>query len=232
MGYTKSQLFDINKNSVSFLRNLVTESGNDHDRLLYSGNIGPRGDGYAHNTYMTASEAKDYHLPQIQALALGDVDVITAITINYVEEAIGITEAARSLGVPVVISFTTETDGNLPSGEYLSEAISKVDLLTEDYVSYYMINCAHPEHFIHLFDEDRSWKHRIQGIRANASNKSHQELDECTTLDAGDKYSLSRDYIALRELLPALRIIGGCCGTDHTHLEEICNLLFLEELNV
>jgi S-methylmethionine-dependent homocysteine/selenocysteine methylase len=134
----------------------------------------------------------------------------------------GIVFSARSFGIPVVISFTVETDGMLPSGERLKDAVETIDNETGGYPSYYMINCAHPSHFQELFSCDESWKNRIRGIRANASCKSHAELDESEVLDAGDKVELALHYRNLRESLPQLSVLGGCCGTDHTHMDEIC----------
>ena len=149
------------------------------------------------------------------------------MTINYANEAIGIVNAAKYFGIPVVISFTVETDGNLPSGESLAQAITAVDEQTSGYTTHYMINCAHPSHFVDVLKQAKGyWIRRIGGIRANASCKSHEELDNSETLDTGDKHELAEGYHMLRELLPNLKVIGGCCGTDHTHLDQICNTLF------
>jgi S-methylmethionine-dependent homocysteine/selenocysteine methylase len=229
LGYNREQLSSVNKDSVYFLRELAASLEFDENKLILSGSMGPRGDGYQVALCMSPEEAKRYHLEQIQSFALADVDVVSAITLNYTDEAIGIVEAARSFGIPVVISFTVETDGRLPNGEQLSEAIVRTDTSTDDYTSYYMVNCAHPQHFKHLFEDDRSWKYRIKGIRANASTMSHQELDECETLDAGDKQQLAMEYGAISDLLPELRVIGGCCGTDHSHIESICKWLFSDK---
>jgi S-methylmethionine-dependent homocysteine/selenocysteine methylase len=195
---------------------------------LISGCIGPRADGYVPGKLMTKTQAQQYHTSQIQDFAYADVDVITAMTINYAQEAAGIVAAAQHFGIPVVISFTLETDGKLPGGENLSEVIEMVDDQTDGYASHYMINCAHPSHFIDIFMEGGSWIQRIKGIRANASCKSHAELDASETLDPGDKQELASGYSQLMHLLPNLQVIGGCCGTDHTHLEHICKELFGE----
>ena len=148
--------------------------------------------------------------------------MLTAMTMNYADEALGIVLSAKSKRIPVVISFTTETDGRLPSGESLKEAIERIDRETGDYVLYYMINCAHPEHFHALFDAPETWQKRIVGVRANASCKSHAELDASTELDPGDKEELAKRYKNLKGKLPHLRVFGGCCGTDHSHIEHIC----------
>lgn len=225
LGYTHDELFALNKQSIQFIRELAQPFSNVLPQIIFSGNIGPRGDGYKVQNRMSAEHAKAYHLDQVKAFAIADADVVTALTINYSEEAIGIINAAQLFHLPVVISFTVETDGRLPGGESLQEAIEKTDRETNQYAEHFMINCAHPQHFIHAFQRDEEWKLRIQGIRANASMKSHAELDESETLDTGDKHLLSEGYAQLFQLLPDVKIIGGCCGTDHSHIEAICKTI-------
>ena len=140
--------------------------------MVISGCIGPRGDGYQSDNRMSVSDAQKYHAVQIQSFAESDADMVCALTINYSEEGIGITNAAMNFNMPVVISFTLETDGKLPSGQSLHEAIQQLDQETNAYPSYYMVNCAHPTHFKHLFNEKRTQYDRVKGLRANASSKS------------------------------------------------------------
>lgn len=226
LGYSQVELDAINQGAVRFVRALSSTKQQETNTVLISGNIGPRGDGYVVGKAMTTAEACAYHIPQIKAFARGEVDLVTALTINYAEEAMGVIVAAEQEQLDVVISFTVETDGRLPSGEDLQSAIERTDRVTKGYATHYMINCAHPEHFSTILQKGGEWVNRIQGIRANASTKSHAELDESTSLDSGDKCQLANDYSALKLLLPSLRIVGGCCGTDHTHLEMICEQLF------
>lgn len=228
LGYSSPDLDSINQGSVKFLRDLVQEMNIKQDAII-SGNIGPRGDGYIAEKLMTAEEAKAYHLPQIKSFKEAGADIVSAMTINYSDEAVGIVMAAKELNIPVVISFTVETDGKLPNGESLKDAIQKVDALTRSYATHFMINCAHPEHFRNILEEEAVWKSRIKGIRANASLKSHAELNESDTLDTGDKPLLAKGYMELKKLLPQLNIIGGCCGTDHTHMEAVCEKMFKKE---
>ena len=171
---------------------------------------------------MSVNEATLYHSEQVDAFAETEADMISACTINYIEEAVGIAIAAKSSGMPLVISFTVETNGDLPSGEFLKSAIEKTDILTNRYPSYYMINCAHPTHFMGSLIPDGDWLTRLRGIRPNASTKSHAELNENLTLDDGDPIELASHFKNLLRKLPALTVCGGCCGTDIRHLEEIC----------
>lgn len=192
---------------------------------LVSGCLGPRGDGYSVDTKMSIIQAQDYHGQQIEWLRAAGVDLISAMTLNYVDEAIGIVAAANAAQLPVVISFTVETDGLLPDGTALADAIAAVDAASEQAgivaPLYYMINCAHPQHFKDVLGG--SWLTRVRGVRANASTCSHAELDAATELDAGHPEQLGLDYRALQQQLPALRVYGGCCGTDMRHIREIAS---------
>jgi homocysteine S-methyltransferase len=170
---------------------------------------------------MTSEEASSYHQVQIDTFVDTAADMVCAVTMNYVEEAIGIARAARRAGMPVAISFTVETDGKLPTGQALEDAIQAVDAVTDGYPSYYMLNCAHPTHFDRVFTGE-AWTQRIRGLRANASTRSHAELNESTDLDIGDPSELGAHYARLRQdRLPKLNVMGGCCGTDHRHVERI-----------
>jgi S-methylmethionine-dependent homocysteine/selenocysteine methylase len=170
---------------------------------------------------MSEAEAESYHAGQAHVFKDTAADLITAITMTNINEAVGLTRAAKAAGMPVVISFTVETDGKLPSGETLQHAIEAVDKRTGKAPSYYMVNCAHPTHFESKLDGGMEWVKRIRGIRANASHKSHAELDAATELDAGNPQELGLQYRAIRQRLNHVNVLGGCCGTDHRHLAEI-----------
>lgn len=225
LGYGAKDLKEINRAAIALLEDIRNERENGKTKMVISGCIGPRGDGYHAAQKMTAEDAKQYHLEQIKALSQADVDLVSAFTINYSEEAQGIVQAAQAAGVPMVISFTVETDGRLPSGQSLGEAITAVDKATDSGPAYYMINCAHPTHFKKVLKTDEPWLERIHAIRANASAKSHAELDEAVELDDGNPADLANHYAELRERLLKLNVFGGCCGTDHRHVEQICNSL-------
>ena len=218
-GISQEEMDDLNRQSVVMLRDIQAEYADVP--TVVTGCIGPRGDGYDPGRIMTADEAQDYHRRQASTLAAAGADLIGAITITNVPEAVGIARAAEALGVPVYISFTVETDGRLPTGDRLGAAIAKVDELTGGYPAYYMVNCAHPTHFAGELLGGEDWVGRIRGLRANASRCSHAELEAMTTLDVGNPAELGSDYGQLRDRLPHLTILGGCCGTDIRHITEI-----------
>jgi homocysteine S-methyltransferase len=222
LGYDRAALADANRKAVGLLLEIRAAHETPKSPMVASGNLGPRGDGYRADARMSADAARAYHAAQIETFAQTDADMVSALTLNYVEEAVGIVQAARDAGMPVAIAFTVETDGCLPSGDTLAEAIDRTDQETDGYAVYHMINCAHPTHFEHELEEGGPWRERIRGLRANASKRSHAELDESTDLDDGDPQELGGQYHALRALLPGLTVLGGCCGTDHRHVEAIC----------
>jgi S-methylmethionine-dependent homocysteine/selenocysteine methylase len=217
LGYSAEELAAVNRRAVA-LTEEVRASAPDVPTVL-SGMVGPRGDGYVVGETMTAEEAEAYHGEQIGVFAATAAEMVSALTMTYADEAIGIARAAQAAGLPAVISFTLETDGRLPSGQPLGEAIEQTDAETGSSPAYYMINCAHPTHFEAVLDGP--WVARVGGIRANASKLSHAELDVATELDEGDPEELAQQYRALRERLPNTVVLGGCCGTDDRHIAAI-----------
>jgi len=225
LGYDTVRLAAVNRRAVEFVSELATSGPGDPVEHVVDGVIGPRGDGYVVGETMSPSEAAAYHRLQARAFAEAGAAMTTAVTMTYVDEAIGVVRAAGSVGLPVVISFTVETDGVLPSGQPLGDAIAQVDDATDRAPAYYMINCAHPSHFAEQLTEGADWLARVKAIRANASRCSHAELDEATELDRGDVADLAGWYQRLNTILPDLRVVGGCCGTDHEHVAAIAESL-------
>ena len=219
LGYQPAALDEVNRNAVAFARDLTA----DHSDLgvRVNGVVGPRGDGYAVEQRMRADEAQAYHADQVGSFAAAEADVVSAITMTYPDEAVGIVRAATDAGMPVIISFTVETDGRLPDRTALAEAIEAVDEATNGAAETFMVNCAHPTHFESVLAGGGSWRDRIRGVRANASPMSHAELDDAKELDAGDPTDLAERYLQLRDHLPELTILGGCCGTDARHIAAI-----------
>ena len=215
----------LNRKAIELMAEIRDEHLAFPTPFVISGCIGPQGDGYSPEEILSADAAQEYHSTQINTFAGTEADMVTAVTMTYADEAIGIARAAKDAGIPVVLSITLETDGRLPSGQGLGEAIEEIDAATDGYASYFMINCAHPTHFDDVLDASAPWAQRIRGIRANASTMSHAELDEAEELDDGDPADLGARYAALREKLPALNVVGGCCGTDSRHVAAACSAL-------
>lgn len=216
LGYDAAALEGANDDAVEF----ACELAEGRTGVTIDGVLGPRGDGYVVGERMTGDQAAEYHAWQIGVLHRAGAERITALTLSYPEEAIGVVQAAAAHGVPVVPSFTVETDGRLPDGTSLAEAVEQVDAETGGAALFFMVNCAHPTHIAAGLSGGPALE-RIGGLRANASTLSHAELDEAEELDEGDPVALGRDNATLRELLPSVRLLGGCCGTGHRHVTEI-----------
>jgi S-methylmethionine-dependent homocysteine/selenocysteine methylase len=224
LGQDTAALREANQMAVEFSAGLRNEFASNAGPIVINGLIGPRGDAYAPEQEIAAGEAQRYHSEQLGWLAETDVDMVTALTFTQSDEAIGVVRSATELGLPVVVSFTVETNGNLPTGQPLAEAIATVDEATESAAAYFMVNCAHPDHFAARMS-DESWAHRIRGVRCNASRMSHAELDESEVLDDGDPGELAADYGRLKDAMPWMNVFGGCCGSDLRHVAAIASAL-------
>ncbi|WP_332699010.1 homocysteine S-methyltransferase family protein [Devosia sp.] len=222
VGYDAERLRAVNIGAVRFCREVAGAFEVAGVRTVVSGAIGPRRDAWQYDGAMSVEEAMRYHGAQVAAFAEADADLVTAYTLTNTPEAIGIAKLAEAAGLPSVLSFTLETDGHLPGGKPLGDAIGEVDAATGGSPAYYMINCVHPIHFASTIRHAGSWVNRIGGLRVNASMKSHAELDESETLDIGNWQDLAQRYSRILPLLPNIRVIGGCCGTDHRHIGAIC----------
>ena len=222
IGYSRAKLADTNRKAIDLMTELRAKFETPGSPMPISGNIGPRGDGYVPGKMMSAWQAEEYHAEQVAVFRGTPADMVSAFTLNYANEAVGVVQAAKAAGIPVVISFTVETDGRLPTGQTLKDAITEVDTETDGAPAYYMLNCAHPTHFENAFEDGEPWIARLRGLRANASKASHAELDAMTVLDGGDPAELGRQYAELRRKHRHINVLGGCCGTDHRHVEQIC----------
>lgn len=221
LGRSPEQLDAANRAAIDLMVELRDEVEAFGTPVVISGCVGPRSDAYRPSELMTPEEAERYHAVQVSTFVATEADLVTGITMTHSAEAIGLARAAQARGLPVVVSFTVETDGVLPSGESLGAAIEAVDMATGSYPAYYMVNCAHPTHYDATLRAGGDWVQRIRGMRANASTMSHAELDEAPELDAGDPADLAARYAALRSVLPGLTVLGGCCGTDDRHIDAI-----------
>ena len=216
IGYDAGALDRANREAVALVRRAQERA--ELDRSLVVGIHGPRGDGYVAGAAADPDEAAEYHAVQARSFATEGVDLLHAMTLTTTEEGIGVVRAARSVGLPVALSFTVETDGRLPDGTPLGEAVERVDAVAAP--DWFGINCAHPTHIAPAFDGG-AWQGRVSGIRPNASTLTHEELDAMEELDEGDLELLTSSFEGLRSHLPNLAVVGGCCGTDARHVASL-----------
>lgn len=224
LGYSAAGLRRVNAHAIGLLAELRDRYVPQVGHVVISGQVGPR-DHEQGSGPSGPEAAADYHRPQLEAFAAEGADMACAMTLGTCAEGIGITWAAHEAGLPVAISFTVERDGRLPDQTSLGKAIAEVDAAARP--EYFMINCAHPSHIARAFDrpdatgqqeDPEGWPARIRGVRYNASELSHAELDEATELDRGDPEVLAAGHLRLAPYLPALSVLGGCCGTDASHV--------------
>jgi len=221
LGYSAEGLAEMNLQALDLYREVARAIGNDPATTLYSGCIGPKGDAYETHLPLGADEAEDYHAAQVQTFAHGGADFVTGLTLNSPAEAIGIARAAKAAGLPSVISFTLEEAGLVGGRMSLEAAINAVDDATDGAPAHYMVNCTHPADFSPSLSA-APWMARLSGLRANASTRDHGQLCQLGHLDEGDADDLARRHGAIAKAFPHINVYGGCCGTDHAHVEKIC----------
>ncbi len=222
IGWTAADVDRINRDAVTFARPIAQRWCDKGVPVVINGAIGPHGDGYVVDNALSSEAAQEYHARQIGVFAEAGVDTVSAITLNYVEEAIGVALAAKAQDVPLVLSFTVETDGRLPSGQSVRDAIAQVDAASDASPIYYMINCAHPDHYADIL-VGADWTTRLGGLRSNASRMSHEELDNAEELDDGDPAEFGQLHHAMLQGLTGIKVLGGCCGTDHRHVGAVAH---------
>ena len=219
LGYDDAGLADAIRRLVQLYEGFRREWSGELE-IAIEAQVGPRGDGYVPGARMSARGAEAYHRVQLTTLSETTVDLATALTLTYVDEAVGIVRAAAALDLPVSVGCTAETDGRLPSGQDLGSAIEEVDAACARRPLFYLLNCAHPAHVLGALGAG-AWRERVGGLRPNASRKSHAELDAADELDDGDPRELGVETARLHARLPSIRVLGGCCGTDERHVASI-----------
>jgi homocysteine S-methyltransferase len=222
LGYRGEALAEMQLRSIDFLRDAAKPYQGQVPAILYAGIVGPRGDAYERNQTITASEAEDYHSEQLATLVRADVDLVEAMTFNSIDEVIGLARAARSVGLPLSVSFTLDNSTQrLVSGPSLREAIETVDAQAgDDRPTFYGINCSHPLEFMPAI-EPGPWFERVRVLRPNAAMMDKISLCTLGHLEAGDPAHLGELMGGLAKQYPHIDMWGGCCGTWDTHLDAI-----------
>ncbi len=221
LGYSPQELDEMITRGIEFYKGLAREFETPDSPMPVSGVVGPRGDAYNLSHIMSAAEAEDYHSEQIATMKAAGADFVTALTFSQVEEAIGVTRAAIAHNMPVVVSLTLGKDGHLKTGAPLGEAIEAIDWATLSGPAYYMVNCTHPVDFTPAFETPGAWVKRVCGLRANASSLEHGTLCQLGRLEEGNPVELGQQMADMARRFPHINVWGGCCGTDHVHIDEI-----------
>ena len=222
LGYSDEGLATMQLRCIDFLRDLARDYESHIEKIYISGTIGPRGDAYALHRTITAAEAEDYHSVQLATLARAGVDMAWAMTFNNIPEAVGLTRAAKTAGLPLAMGLTLDSSCKLKSGPTLAEAVTEIDRQTDTGPEFYACNCSHPLEFEPALDGGE-WQGRLRCIRPNASAMEKIALCKLGHLEDGDPVELGAQMADVATRLPHMDIFGGCCGTDERHLREIAS---------
>jgi homocysteine S-methyltransferase len=214
----------INADCVRFLQS-IRNTYDDYSKLMFIGGLmACRGDAYRPEEALTEPDAADFHKPQAAMLAESGVDYLMAATLPAVSEARGMAKTLSDLRIPYVISFVIRPDGTLLDGTPLHRAIDQIDSTTEHPPFFYLINCVHPSVFARGLGREteisKSIRKRVLGLQANTSSRSPEELDGLEQLDGSDPDKFAEEMLDLHHQF-GIKVIGGCCGTDHRHIHAI-----------
>jgi hypothetical protein len=95
LGYSKEALAHANRDGIALLVELRKKYDSQFTPMVISGCLGPRGDGYDPGTAMSVKQAEDYHAEQIAIFAVTEADMVSALTMTNVNEAIGLARPHR-----------------------------------------------------------------------------------------------------------------------------------------
>jgi homocysteine S-methyltransferase len=218
----------VSRACVDFMRKTASEYPSMEERIFIGGLVGSRGDAYRPDEALPRKTARDYHAPQIEALAGSGADFVMASTIPSVEEAAGIAMSAADTGAPLVMSFVPRSDGKVLDGTFLGDAVGQIDSLGCEPPLFYTANCIHPANFARAMGRDENAplreSGRLIGLQANASTLDPEELEGLEQLDSDDPVRWAGAMAALREGY-GIRVLGGCCGTDERHIRRLAQFL-------
>lgn len=215
---------DVNGDALRFVASIRDECGVYATRVFVGGLLGCAGDAYKPEEGLSADEADAFHGAQARALAEAGADFLLAATLPNVEEAHGLAMAMAKCRVPYVLSFVLGRDGRLLDGTPLHDAAIRIDEAVSPRPLFYMVNCVYPTVFEAALESAASRSRdvvtRVVGLQANASAKSPEELEGLSSVDA-DPPEVLGDGMARVYRRFGTKILGGCCGTDHRHIEWI-----------
>jgi S-methylmethionine-dependent homocysteine/selenocysteine methylase len=214
----------VNQDCVAFMEIIRKGYAKYSQNIFIAGLMACRGDAYRPEEALSAEEAKIFHRVQAQALAETAVDLIMAATLPAASEAHGMAQALSEFDLPYILSFVIRPDGSILDGTPLHRAIAEIDAATEPKPFFYMVNCVHPTVFEKGIGQEASISQnvieRIMGFQANTSAKRPEELDGLSYLDTAAPLEFAQSIVSLNKRF-GIKILGGCCGTDNRHIEEI-----------
>lgn len=196
--------------------------------MYVGGSTGCRGDPYRGTDVLDEDAARDFHLWTVERFAGAGAEFLYAMIMPSASEAAGLARACAECGMPLVISFMIRDDGRLVDGTPIAEAMARIDGAADGWPLGYMVNCVHPRVLAAALSRDCNRSERVAerfiGIQPNASSLPPHILDGSGEVHNSDPEELAEEVFALEPGI-RLRIVGGCCGTDESHLEAIAKRL-------
>ncbi len=213
----------INQDAVTFMKRFRSRYDSEDSRIITGALLAPKNDCYSPQAALGRRQSSEFHGWQIDKLADADAEVIIAQTMPAVSEALGMADRLAVCGKPYIISFVINRSGSVLDGSPLAEAIDRIDQSVASPPTGYMINCVYPT-FLDAENQSPDLFKRLVGIQANASSKDHDQLDGSERLQQDPLPDWSKNMRALHKNC-GLKILGGCCGTDHRYLRDLVNSL-------
>lgn len=210
----------LNRDCITYMKNIRAGFGDYSSKIFIGGMMACKNDAYKPEEALTETEAIHFHSTQTEQLSEAGVDFIKAATLPALTEALGIATAISNIDAPYIISFVVRPEGTLLDGIKLVDAINTIDDKVKNPPLFYMCNCVHPSVFEKTLENNPDVTNRLIGLQANTSAKSPEELESLSYLDTTDPEDFSDMMIKLQKKFK-LKVLGGCCGSDNTHMEAI-----------
>lgn len=207
---------NINSDAIHFMQDLRKTHGSDATTIKIGGFFGCKNDTYRPEEGLSVTEAEAFHSWQVNQLAESGAEFLAAGTLPNVEEATGIAKAMDATGTPYIIGFVIDHSGFILDGTSLWDAIVQIDSATKRKPLCYMISCSYPT-FLNAEEQPSILFTRLLGYQANSSALRHSELDGSEQLQREDIVQWTEEMLKLNREY-GVKILGGCCGTDHTYL--------------
>ena len=219
---------DVNGDNFRYLDKMRSDYGSYAGKIIICGLLSCRGNAYDFAGSLNPREAFEFHSWQARKLAEAGVDVLLAATLPALSEAIGLAAALAATGKPYIVSFVVRPEGTLLDGTPLTDAIATIDTDVSPRPAVYMVNCTHATFFksaiLHDTHSSLQVRDRIAGLLANTAALKPEQLDNSEDLVEEDPQTFGKTLARLHGDL-GMKILGGCCGTDDRHIDELAKRL-------
>ena len=218
---------NVNADCVKFLFDIRNKYGEFASKILIGAPMACKGDAYNPEEALLSDEAYNFHKFQVKKLSEAGVDFLLGSTLPASSEALGMAKAMAESNIVYILSFVIHPNGKLLDGTSLNETISVIDNSVSPKPIYYMLNCVHPTHCMSAINNELNntevIRTRLKGLQANGSAMSPEELELLEKTSSQSPSIWGKKMIDLY-LNSNLKILGGCCGTNHHHIKSIARI--------